>query len=92
MLSHSVPKGFIKCLFLPPTTSNLFRVHIVTTYGKSRGGKKVWYHRAYYKNDSGKEVYKSFRCRKANPKKCNGEYGTDNYCQAYREAEKDLNC
>lgn len=93
MLSHSVPKGFIKCLFLPPTTSNLFRVHIVTTYGKSRGGKKVWYHRAYYKNDSGKEVYKPFRCHKDDPKKCHGNYKLKDghYCQLYREAEKELN-
>lgn len=51
----------------------------------------TWYHRAYYKNVSGKEVYKPFRCRKDDPKKCNGEFGSKNYCQAYREAEKELN-
>jgi len=60
---------------------------------KIAGGKKVWYHRAYYKNDSGKEVYKPFRCHKDDPKKCHGNYKLKNglYCQPYREAEKELN-
>jgi hypothetical protein len=50
--------------------------------------KKYSYHRVEeYTN----KVVARFRCRKANPKKCNGEYGTDNYCQAYREAEEELN-
>jgi len=61
--------------------------HIKTHYSNARKGQRNWYHKVHF---SGKHI-KSFRCRKANPKKCNGEYGTDNYCQAYREAQNDLN-
>ena len=64
--------------------------YIRTTSGNARNGKKNWYHRAYYKDEFGNETYTAFRCRKSDPKKCNGKYGSEHYCQAYRDAEKEL--
>ena len=64
--------------------------YIRTTSVNARNGKKNWYHRAYYKDEFGNETYTAFRCRKSDPKKCNGKYGSEHYCQAYRDAEKEL--
>ena len=63
--------------------------HIKTNFSNARNGKQNCYHKVYI---SGKHI-SSFRCRKANPKKCLVNYKSidGHYCQAYREAEKDLN-
>jgi integrase len=50
---------------------------------------EYWYHRV----QQDQEVIARFRCRKANPKKCHGNYRSKDghYCQAYRDAEDELN-